>query len=152
MARVAVACCLMLATVAEPWLCCCNAGRLAAAARAVARAVGLGAADTPTSSCCGGHAAPSARQSGRPAPYREPVSPSCPLKGSAPLRSTLGAPESTASRQAAEPVDGPNPFAVPVIPRPCCPSWTTSRSAGLRDTAPAGGSRDILSAFQILRC
>lgn len=156
MFRVAVVHCLMLMMVAQPWICCCTASRLGAAMHAVAISLGATNGVPPAASCCSDHL----RHRDKPVnAYRGPTAPtapvdrSCPVRGESPAPATVSRSEAGVAFPSVRLADDPNPFAVPLA---------SARVVTHLDDGLAGAGsyrvrslrqvRDVLSAFQILRC
>ncbi len=145
MFRVAVTYCLVLATAAGPWLCCCASSRMADA-RHLAQSL-LGIAGGEYRGCCG-------HLPGRGLPL-DPDAPApgdCPCKLFAPTYAVLPPkPIESADRPGEHLADpglcgaSPTPYWLP----------PAASAPGLRvgDTSPEPGNpRDILAVLQTLRC
>ncbi len=146
MFRIGLSVYLMLATLAGPWLFCCQLPRLGARFVALLRYDKAKSASIP--SCCQ-HRMPVKDSQ----PRNHPDAPSCPCQGSRPEQPALLLVESGETRQLDR---DSNPQAVDLLG--CAyPSEIVIPSVGLMLTPSSLSSgvlsgRDILSALHILRC
>lgn len=156
MVRAAMAYALVFATAAGPWLCCCTAGHLTAAAGNLAVHLGL---NEPTSGCCGHHARPERPPADRAGdrtdtPRPGPIPTKCPCRDHSTPGAVLNATDLISpAKLILRWLGTSQPLPSLLIP-------ASARAAGSGDRDCSSGHeptrfenpRDILSAFQILVC
>lgn len=150
MFRVAVTYCLVLATAAGPWLCCCASSRMADA-RHLAQSL-LGIAGGEHRGCCGHGHLPGRGDPCDPAAPGPAAPGECPCKLFAPTYAVLPPKPVESADLPGDHLTDPDPCAVCPTPYSLPPSASTS---GLKDRDTSfhpGNPRDVLAILQTLRC